>query len=379
MALFARHALEGDTLDSLASIAAAVAQGVERKRSEDELRRSEAYLAEGQRLSHTGSWAWNLVTGERYWSREMRRIYGFPAADLPPSHEEVLARAHPADAARVRRALEAAFRDGTELHLRTRIRIPGEPLKWVETYGHPVHDDTGRLVEFIGTVVDVTPRVRAARRLRRALQARYEAVLAERMRIARDMHDGLLQDVTGIALQLGALVPHVRADPEAAAAQLRQIVELTERTGLAARRVLVGMRERAPSADLEAAVREVAERSVDRTMLRLAVRVSGRRRLVPPAVCDAAVAILHEALTNVHRHAQARTVHVAVAFRSDGVRLSVRDDGRGMAAPPTDAAAADHFGLVGMRERAAEIGGALTWRAVPRGGTAVRLDVPFGA
>ena len=60
---------------------------------------------------------------------------------------------------------------------------------------------------------------------------------------------------------------------------------------------------------------------MERTTLRLAVRVSGRRRLVPPAVCDGAVAILHEALTNVHRHAQARTVHVAVAFRSDGVRL----------------------------------------------------------
>jgi PAS domain-containing protein len=170
MAVFARHTLAPQTLDALTSISAAVAQGVERKRSEEELRRSEAYLAEGQQLSHTGSWAWNLVTGELFFSAEWYRIYGFDPAGPAPAYDAVLARAHPDDVAGVDTALKDAFQAGTELRLLTRILVPGQPMKWVQTYGHPVHDVDGALVEFRGTVIDVTHEVHANRRRRRAIK-----------------------------------------------------------------------------------------------------------------------------------------------------------------------------------------------------------------
>jgi PAS domain S-box-containing protein len=346
------------------------------RRAQEELRRSEAYLAEGQRLSRTGSWAWNLASDEIYFSREMLRIYGFEAADRPPPYDVILMRAHPDDAPEVDRAVKEAFRTGTELRLLTRICVPGERMKWVQTFGHPVRDEHGVVLEFIGTVVDVTERRRANRRLRRLMKARYAAVLAERTRIAREMHDGLLQDVSGIALQLGALLPHTAIVPDISE-RLERILAQAERAGRDARVALQGMRDRAQLGDLVNAV-QLAAHLVAGTSLMITVRVSGTPRLVLLRVCDAAASIVHEAVTNAYNHAEARSVTVSVAFAARRIRISVRDDGRGFSLGDDDASGAPHFGLTGMRERAAGIGGALAVSSTPGRGTVVKLDVRDG-
>jgi PAS domain S-box-containing protein len=377
MAMFSRQPLEPETLEALESIASSIAQGIERKRSEDELRRSEAYLAEGQRLSRTGSWAWNLETGERYWSQEVFRIYGFEPADDPPPYEVVLGRVHPRDVARVEQAIDEALRTGTEFRTLARIVVGDQPVKYVETVGHPVRDENGRLVEFIGTNMDVTERRRAGQRLRRAIKARFEAVLAERTRIARDMHDGLLQDVTGIALQIGALLPHVRATPETAAESLKGILELTERTARAARQAVVGMRANAQSTDLVTAVENTAHRVAAQSALTLSFNVRGRARPVRAEVSDVAVSIVQEAMTNVLKHAHARSVALTVAFGRRKLRLSVSDNGLGLTIPQAADLGVGHFGLVGMRERAIGVGATFTVKSTPGRGTVVRLDAPY--
>ena len=374
MAMFARQALSPDTLETLGSIASLIAQGIERKRSEDQLRRSEAYLAEGQRLSHTGSWAWRLDTGERFWSREVYRIYGFEPADTPPPLEAVLSRVHPDDAARVRLLVADALRTHSEFRFRTRVLIEGEAVKYVETIGHPVAEEDGRVVEFIGTDMDITERLRAHQRLRRAIRARYAAVLAERTRIARDMHDGLLQDVTGLSLQLAALLPHVRAASAAAGERLRDIVELTQRTSREAREAVVNMRSAGVDGDLASAVEGVARPLATNAALSLAVRLKGRTWAVRAEVRDAAAAIVHEAMTNVLKHAEAHSVLLALTFGRKKIRLTLRDDGCGFAAMPS--LEREHFGVVGMRERAAEIGAAFSVDSTPGGGTTVRVDIP---
>lgn len=373
MGMFARQPLQPDTLDTLGSIASLVGQGIERKRSEDQLRRSEAYLAEGQRLTHTGSWAWRLDTGERYWSVEIYRIYGFEPADTPPPLEAVLCRVHPDDAAEVRRIVAESLSTHSEFRFRTRVLIEGQPMKYVETIGHPVRDEDGQVVEFIGTDMDITDHHRAGQRLRRAIRARYEAVLAERTRIARDMHDGLLQDVTGISLQLAALLPQVRVASEAAADRLGRILELTQRTSREAREAVVNMRSTPADGDLPGAVESAARRVAESAFLGLSVKVQGRVRLVSADVRDAAAAIMREAMTNVVKHAGARSVTLALTFGRTRIRLTLRDDGCGFAA--NDDVERGHFGLVGMRERAAEIGATLSIRSSPGHGTIVRVDI----
>lgn len=373
MAIIAARAIGADALNAIQFVATELARGIERKRSEDELRRSEAYLAEAQQLAHMGSWAWTLATGELYFSREWLRIYGFEHTDRPPTYDAILARAHPDDAPIVDQALADAFRDGTELRLLTRICVPGQPMKWVETYGHPVRDEDDSLIEFVGTVIDVTERRRASRRLRRATKVRFEAVLAERARIARDMHDGLLQDLTAIALQLGALLPHVRTTPDFAAERLAGTLELLQRTARAARAAVGGMRERANGADLVSAVQDVTRRLLANAPLTLTIRVTGKPREVTTPVLDLALSVVHEAVTNVLKHAGARSVSLTVSYRARTCRLSVRDDGSGIAAVGNG----DGLGHVGMRERATAGGASFTVRSVPGRGTTVMIEIPY--
>ena len=379
MAMFAHRALEPETLDTLASIATLIAQGIERKRSDEELRRSAAYLAEGQRLSHTGSWAWNLRTGERYWSDEAFRIFGFEPAETPPPFDEMLARIHPRDVAGVRAVIEEALETHKAFRCRHRIRLPGQPMRYVETRGHPVHDGSGRVVELIGTHIDITERWRASRRLRREIQSRFDAVLAERTRIARDIHDGFLQDIAGIALQIAAVLPHVRTTPSSAAERLEGILELTERTSREARRAVVGMRLHGDSADLASIVHDVARRTAAQSTLALSVSVSGRLRPISGLLCDVVVSIVHEAITNVVKHADAKTVSISLAFHPKTFRLTVSDDGRGMALPTGSLAVDSHLGLVGMRERATSVGAAFSVASVPGAGTEIQVEFRGGS
>src|SRR5882724_4779967 len=140
---------------------------IERKRVEEELRRSEAYLAEGQRLTHTGSWAWNIATKETvYWSHEQFRIFGFDPEKGSPSHQTVFPRIHPEDQRWVSQTLEVAIREKRDFELEHRIVLPDGTMKHSHAVGHPVLNESGDLVEFIGTNMDVTERKRVEDSLR---------------------------------------------------------------------------------------------------------------------------------------------------------------------------------------------------------------------
>jgi PAS domain S-box-containing protein len=141
----------------------------ERRRAEEAPRRSENYLAEAQRLSHTGSWARSSATGETgYWSEECRRLMGYEPHDAPPSFETYLQRVHPDDQARVREIVETAGREKVDYQVDYRLIHPGGEIRDIHTTGHPVFSPSGDLVEFVGTVMDVTERKRAEEALRRA-------------------------------------------------------------------------------------------------------------------------------------------------------------------------------------------------------------------
>ena len=132
------------------------------KRAEAGLRRSEAYLAEAQRLSRTGSWAYNRATREiTYWTDETYRLLGFDPAAGIPSLETFLQRIHPEDRARARELLESPLREGANNELDYRIVLPDGAIRNIHEIGHPVFDASGNLVESVGTVIDVTERKRA--------------------------------------------------------------------------------------------------------------------------------------------------------------------------------------------------------------------------
>jgi PAS domain S-box-containing protein len=133
---------------------------LQRKRAEEALRRSEAYLAEAQRLSHTGSWAFN-PTGSVYWSEENFRIWGFDPQENLPQRETVLQRLHPEDRESLLEHVQQAVREGSDYIVEFRIVLPDGTVKHIHGSGHPVFDANGELVEVVGTQVDVTERKRA--------------------------------------------------------------------------------------------------------------------------------------------------------------------------------------------------------------------------
>ena len=139
------------------------------KQAEMKLRESEADLAEAQRLSHTGSWAWSPATGEnRYWSDECFRLMGFdPTGGMPP-FETVAHRFHPDDQLIFAEKLERATRERAEFQVDYRIIHPGGEIRDIHAVGHPVLGPSGDLIEFVGSVMDVTERKQSEGKIRQS-------------------------------------------------------------------------------------------------------------------------------------------------------------------------------------------------------------------
>jgi PAS domain S-box-containing protein len=140
----------------------------DRKRSEELLRRNEAYLREVQRLVHMGSMATDVSSGAFTASPEFFRIYGYDPDGETPTRETLRKRVHPEDLSSVLRAVEHATRDKTGYVLDYRIVLPDGSIRHCHVVTQPVLDDAGRLVEYVGTTLDVTERKQADEALRQA-------------------------------------------------------------------------------------------------------------------------------------------------------------------------------------------------------------------
>ena len=210
----------------------------------------------------------------------------------------------------------------------------------------------------------------------RGLRARYSAVLAERNRISRDIHDTLSQNLAGIALQLDAVhmqLPDVESDLRE---RLDEACNLTRYSLAEARRAIADLRsDDLECPELSAALPEIAQRIA--VALQTSVQVIGNPRKLNPAMERNLLRIFQEALTNAVKHAHARTVDVELRYERDSLALRVRDDGDGFDPENLSPAASGHYGLIGMRERAERIGGHLTLSSRPGEGTELLVEVPL--
>jgi len=145
---------------------------------EEKLEQSEAYLAEAQRLSHTGSFGWRVSTGDIIWSEESFRIFQYDRT-TKPTVELILQRVHPEDATLVQQTIERAAQDGKDFDFEHRLLMPDGSVKYVHVVAHALNDASGS-VEFVGAVMDVSERKRAEEALRRS-----EGYLGEAQRLTR--------------------------------------------------------------------------------------------------------------------------------------------------------------------------------------------------
>src|SRR5882762_5561671 len=136
---------------------------------EEKLKRSEAYLAEAQRLTHTGSWAWRVAGRDAlHLSEEWYRIYGFDPEKGMPAWEKRLQRTHPEDRAKWQGAIDRAIAEKSDYEVEFRILLPGGMVKYIHTVGHPVLNASGDLVQFVGSSMDITQRKLAEEALRQS-------------------------------------------------------------------------------------------------------------------------------------------------------------------------------------------------------------------
>jgi PAS domain S-box-containing protein len=474
---------------------------VERASAEEALRRSEAYLAEGQRLSHTGSFGWNVQSGDNYWSDETYRIFEFDRATRA-NVSLVFERVHPDDAEAVRKIIEQAARDGKDFEHQYRLLMPNGSVKHVHVVAHALVGGSAGL-EFTGAVMDETAakqaeealrlseeqwrdvfennpimyfmvdaagtimavnsfgaeqlgcsvdellgrpvlqvfygadreavkaalaacleqigrggswefrcvrknstvlRVRGSakavarvngpilliacediteqRRAEEALfQAGLEARVSERVRIAREVHDTVLQSFHGLILRFQVARDMLPLQPEEAMQALDGALNMADEAITESREAIQDLRseptEPVDLAHLLTAIGEELAESQDLDPPTFSITVEGDRRALVPVLQDEIYRIGRELLRNAFRHSGARHVDAEILFDEQLLRLRIRDDGRGIDPQVLeDGGRAGHWGLIGIRERARRMTAQLDFWSEAGVGTEVQLTLP---
>jgi ligand-binding sensor domain-containing protein/two-component sensor histidine kinase len=210
------------------------------------------------------------------------------------------------------------------------------------------------------------------------LKVRYSAVLAERNRIALEIHDTLAQNLTGIALQLDAVAMQTEGTTEAIRERLSQACNLTRYSLSEARRAVADLRsDELERRELATALPEIANRMAQTAGLKASVEVIGTPRRLNPTTEKNLLRIFQEAMANAIKHAHARSIDIELSYNPDQLLLQVKDDGGGFDTKEIIPWGSGHFGLTGMHERAERIGGRLVVKSQPGRGTELVVEVPF--
>ncbi|OJX80424.1 MAG: hypothetical protein BGO91_08430 [Leifsonia sp. 71-9] len=203
-----------------------------------------------------------------------------------------------------------------------------------------------------------------------------QGAAAERERIAREMHDTLAQGFTSIVTLGHAVQGELDADPAAARRHVELMTETAQENLQESRRIIAAMTPgRLNGSPLPEVLERVVARFAEESGVSAGFVVDGRARPAPPAVDVVALRLLQESLSNVRKHAAARTVDVELAYLPDAVRLRVTDDGRGF---DRDAPRGG-YGLDGMAARVREAGGRFTVESTPGLGTGITAELPAPA
>jgi PAS domain S-box-containing protein len=373
----------------------------ERKQAEQQLLRSEAFLAEGQRISHTGSWGWVLSSGKVIWSEEHYRMLGFEPGSAEPSFNLFVNALHADDRARVRQILEEATNAKQPYAMSYRVTLPDGSVRHLHTVGRPVATEAGEVDEYIGTSSDITERVEADAALRRAQRLEAMGVLAGG--IAHEFNN-----ILGAILGYGELAQKGAAEGLDVRRYLDNVMHAGGRAKSLVERILAFSRssvsERGPI-NVQAVIDEALELLA--TSLAPGVRLDKRFEAGDAAVVGDATQ-LHQVAMNLCTNAlqamknggvlevvldraavaQSRTMSHGNLVPGAYVRLCVRDTGSGIPPHVLDRIFEPFFTTRGVGEGTglglslvhrivADLGGVIDVRTTVGSGTAFTIWLPL--
>lgn len=204
----------------------------------------------------------------------------------------------------------------------------------------------------------------------RRLREQFSLILTERNRIARELHDTLIQGLSGITMEMQALVARLRSPEERGA--LQEIIHDAGACLRETRRSVAGLRSGTANSGLAAAIENAARQVTEAKDIRLKLKLEKNHKGLPADVEYNLVRIAQEAVSNSVKHSGARTVEVALDYTPRALHLSVKDDGSGFA----ENGKTGHYGLIGMKERATHIGADFELASTPGKGTLISVVLP---
>ncbi|HEV7838896.1 MAG TPA: PAS domain S-box protein, partial [Gemmatimonadaceae bacterium] len=353
----------------------------DRKRVEDELRRSEAYLADSQKVSQTGSWGMLPDAGGLFWSQELYRIFGFDPSGGPPHGPTVVERIHPDERDRVDKDIRHAISEGREVAGEYRYFMPNGVMKHLRFLGHPVDRGEGGPREYLGTVVDVTSQKIAEAQLNATLSevralasSLVQAQDDERRRIARELHETTAQDLAALKMNIAALQRTAAIIGDKDRSLLAESALLAEQAMTQIRTLSYLLHP--PFLDevgLASAIRWFAKGFENRSGVSILLSLPYDFPRLPQDIEIALFRVIQESLINIHRHAESPRAEISIGTADGELTLEVRDAGRGMPhVRDGEPYGSEHLlgvGIGGMRERMEQLGGSLEIDSTPRGTT----------
>jgi len=357
------------------------AEIAERLRVEETLRESEQRLKMALQTGRLGSWELDLATGRVEASDTNKANFGLPAAaDL--TQQKVFSLIHPDDRERVREAARRAIAGREDYGAEYRVVWPDGATHWLISRGRCVYGEEGRLRRLVGVTIDITERRQAEEVRKELLRRLVEAQEEERRRISRELHDQLGQRMTALMMGLKTLSADSRGRHSTLEA-LRKLQEMADEMTHELHALAWGLRP--PELDdlgLHTALYNYAEGWAERARVTVdfhSIGIEGGRRL-PVEIETAVYRIAQEALTNLFKHSGADRASIVLERLNDNVVVMIEDNGRGFDAEAAlqPAARGGRLGLLGMRERAAMLGGTFNVESPPGGGTTILVRIPVG-
>ncbi|RDU96315.1 PAS domain-containing protein [Trinickia dinghuensis] len=367
-----------------ALLSRAIRYAIERNRALTALAASEERFQLAVGGASAGLWDWNLRTGQMYLSPHFREIVGHDEDELPNemrAHYEII---HRDDVEQVMLALRAHTEDQHPYDIEYRVRTRAGEYRWIQSRAQALWDASGTAYRMVGWIMDVTDRRRAAEALRESreelqrLSANIQHIREEeKTRIARELHDDLGQLLTALKIDMIRFEEAIAGKiDQSSAGALRNIYGLIDQLVGSVRRIAADLRpvmldDLGPIPAIDWFIHEFSARHGITVNAQLDVNEVTFNRDSGTEVFR----MVQEGLTNVARHSGASEANIEIARDEPFCVVKISDNGRG--ALPSARRSRKSFGLLGMRERAARLGGELDVATAPGEGFALTVTLPL--
>ena len=373
---------EYDASGNLEQVVITFVDITDRKKAEEELKRSEDMLNMAQGIAKIGSWEFDLSTEAVKWSKELYRIYEMPNICGKELYQAYRKKIHPDDLDRLDAVISLTSKTGKGSTYQHRIVTDDGSVKHILNIIEVVINEN-KLTDLKGTGQDITELVKAEEKLQKSYHHIRQLVNhlqdireQERTNIAREIHDELGQQLTGLKMYISWLSKKITNQETEIQKKFAATLELIEDTIKSVRKISTDLR---PSmlddlgllAALEWQSNEFERRSGIVTEF---INLTGNKE-IPARLKTGLFRIFQESLTNVARHADAKKIVSSLTFDNDALTLTITDDGKGFKVKNVESKKT--LGLFGMKERTMEMGGSYEIKSEPGKGTTVSIMVPL--